>query len=31
LIDSHPVADGFVSAIIRGRKPNRPDPEGGDA
>jgi arsenite methyltransferase len=25
LIDSHAVADGFVSAIIRARKPNRPD------
>jgi len=30
LIDSHAVADGFVSAIIRARKPNQPDSEGGD-
>ena len=31
LIDSHAVADGFVSAIIRARKPNHRDGEGGDA
>jgi arsenite methyltransferase len=31
LIDSHAVADGFVSAIIRARKPNHRNPEGGDA
>jgi arsenite methyltransferase len=31
LIDSHAVADGFVSAIIRARKPTNRDPEGGDA
>jgi arsenite methyltransferase len=31
LIDSHTVADGFVSAIIRARKPTNREPEGGDA
>ncbi len=31
LIDSHAVADDFVSAIIRARKPNHRDSEGGDA
>ena len=30
LINSHAVADGFVSAIIRARKPIDRDPEGGD-
>ncbi len=30
LIDSHPVADGFASAIVRARKPTTRDPEGGD-
>ncbi len=31
LNDSHAVADGFFSAIIRARKPDHRDPEGGDA
>jgi SAM-dependent methyltransferase len=30
LIDSHPVADGFVSAIIRARKPNDRGSQGGE-
>jgi ubiquinone/menaquinone biosynthesis C-methylase UbiE len=31
LVDSHAVADGFVSAIIRAWKPTNREPEGGDA
>ena len=30
IIDSHTVADGFASAIIRARKPSEADVEGGD-